>query len=110
MNNLLGCFQIIILMAIVHLKNDAHASNIHLKILSFKKNFAQLDYVYVALDRLEKTKYIVSHIGTSTLSDNRRRRFYKITPLGLNALKKTYGAMHKAAKGLNLNRGKNNDL
>ncbi|MGH9320602.1 MAG: PadR family transcriptional regulator, partial [Vicinamibacteria bacterium] len=57
--------------------------------------------VYTVLERLESKGYLLSHVGSPTPErGGRGKRFYRVTPAGLKALKTSKDAMVKLWRGL----------
>ena len=79
----------IILLAVYELDDDAYGVTIRKHIeQKIDKKFS-VGAIYVPLERLTKRGLLTSYVGGSTPErGGRRKRFYKITPKGISALKK----------------------
>jgi DNA-binding PadR family transcriptional regulator len=78
----------LILLSIINLKNKAYLIAIvdHLSKVTEKK--VSLTSVHIPLSRLEKSELIDSEFGeASAIRGGRRKKIYKVTKLGLDALK-----------------------
>lgn len=77
----------LIMLSILKLKNKAYLIAIvdHLSKITVKK--VSLTSVHIPLSRLEKSELIASNYGEATaVRGGRRKKIYKITNLGLEAL------------------------
>lgn len=78
----------LILLTIWRLKENAYCVPIFEKAQKHTGKKWSLGGVYIPLGRLEKKGYIISYLGEpSSERGGKRKRFYKVTPAGLRALK-----------------------
>lgn len=87
----LGQFELLVLTAILHLREDAYGVTIHAKVLelSHPKTVA-LGAVYVTLDRLEDKGLVASWMSDPTPErGGRAKRCYKLEALGERALQES---------------------
>lgn len=83
----IGEFEELVLLAICGLKSEAYAVSVQQRLETRAGRPASMGAIYTALDRLEKKRFIESHLGNSTAQrGGRRKRFYRITHSGLGAL------------------------
>lgn len=80
----------LILWSILRLKDNAYCIPIHAKILEITGEKWQLGSIYMPLDRLVKKGYLTSSLSKSTPErGGRRKRIYRLTNAGFEALQKT---------------------
>lgn len=81
----------LILLAILKLEEDAYCVRILDRLRAVSDKDWTLGGIYMTLDRLEKRKYVESEFGTPTAErGGKRKRFYKVTPNGVESLKATH--------------------
>ena len=78
----------LLLLAICNLKDDAYGVEI-LKYVSEKTGSEwSIGSIYVPLDRLARLGFVETYLGEATAKrGGKRKRFYRITALGLETLK-----------------------
>jgi DNA-binding PadR family transcriptional regulator len=97
----LGDFEQIVLFALVRLKNEAHGAAIGEEIEAKTGRRAAPGAVYTALDRMEMKGLVESWIGeTVPERGGRRRKVYRLLPLGARALQRSYDALRSMASGV----------
>ena len=84
----LGEFEEIVLLAAYGLGSDAYGVTIQRRLEESIGRGATIGAVYAALDRLERKHHLKSRVGGATHDrGGRRKRFFKITDAGVEALK-----------------------
>lgn len=84
----LGEFEEIVLLAAYGLGRDAYGVTIQQRLEESIGRGATIGAVYAALDRLERKRHLKSRVGGATHErGGRRKRFFKITDAGVEALK-----------------------
>ena len=97
----LGEFEQLILMALLHLGDDAYGVTIRREINGRTGRTVAIGAVYTALARLLRHDYVSYRIGEPTSKrGGRRKKYYKIEPPGVEALKRSYGVLFRMASGL----------
>lgn len=82
-----GAFEQLILLALIHLGDDAYGMTVRREIEDRTNRPVTLGAVYATLDRLERKGYVSSHTGTSAAArEGRARRFFQIQAPGRQAL------------------------
>jgi len=77
----------LLMNCILRLQENAYTFLIGEKMQKISGKTWAFGAIFTALDRLEKKGYIDSHLGEETPErGGRRKRFYKITPIGFDAL------------------------
>jgi len=99
----LGEFEQIVLLAVVRLDVEAYGSPIRRDIEERTGRTIAIGALYTALDRLERKGYI-----SSMLSDpmpqrgGRARRYFRVRPAGVSALKRSRDALTRMWAGIEL--------
>jgi DNA-binding PadR family transcriptional regulator len=84
----LGEFEQGVLLAIVHLDDDAYGVTIRREIESRSKRPVSVGALYTALDRLEEKGYVTSTMSApEARRGGRSKRHFRITPAGGSALR-----------------------
>jgi PadR family transcriptional regulator len=97
----LGDFEQLVLMAILHLRNDAYGMRIRDEIEERGGRMASLGAIYTALDRLERKKLVSSWTGGATAErGGRAKRFFKVEAAGQLALKDSLAASRRMSAGV----------
>jgi PadR family transcriptional regulator, regulatory protein PadR len=87
---LLTDFELMILLAILRIGKDAYGVPIAQEIETTGDRPVLLPAVYAALDRLERRRLVVSSVGDPTPErGGRAKRFFRVTPAGLQAVRQT---------------------
>ena len=90
---LLTDFELMILLAILRV-DEAYGVPIAREIEQTAGRTVVLAAVYAALDRLEDRGLVASHVGDPTPErGGRARRYFRVTPRGLKALRDTRTAL-----------------
>jgi DNA-binding PadR family transcriptional regulator len=91
---LLTDFEIMILLAIMRVGNDAYGVTVAREIEQTAGRAVQLPAVYVALDRLEKQGLVRSWIGEATPQrGGRAKKHFALTPAGIGSVQDTRDAL-----------------
>jgi DNA-binding PadR family transcriptional regulator len=94
MLRLLTDFELMILLATLRVRNDAYGVLIAREIERTGRRRVLLGAVYTALDRLERNGLVTSSVGDPTPErGGRAKRFFRVTPRGLRAVKETQQAL-----------------
>ena len=91
---LLTDFEIMILLAIMRVGDDAYGVTIAREIEQTAGRTVQLPAVYVALDRLEKQGLVRSWVGEATPQrGGRAKKHFGLTPAGVGSVQDTRDAL-----------------
>jgi len=102
-----GELELMVLLALVRLGDEAYGVPISKELLDLAGREVALGSVYAALDRLERKKFVVSNLGDPTPErGGRAKRFFRVTPAGIRALRATRTALIKLWRGIPLLEGK----
>jgi PadR family transcriptional regulator PadR len=98
---LLTDFELMIMLAILRVRDGAYGVPIAREIEETAGRMVTLGAVYLALDRLQRTGLVVSELGEATAErGGRAKRFFRITPKGLRAVRGTQRALVALWKGI----------
>src|SRR5919109_5557064 len=87
-------FELMILLAVLRLGDEAYGVPIAREIETTGGRSVVLGAVYAALDRLERNGLVSSAIGDPTPErGGRAKRFFRVTPRGIRAIKETQKAL-----------------
>jgi DNA-binding PadR family transcriptional regulator len=91
---LLTDFELMILLAILRAGDEAYGVVIAREIETTAGRAVLLGAAYAALERLERNGLVASSVGEPTaLRGGRAKRFFRVTPRGLRAVKDTQRAL-----------------
>ncbi|HWJ55568.1 MAG TPA: PadR family transcriptional regulator [Vicinamibacterales bacterium] len=91
---LLTDFELMILLAVLRGGDQAYGVAIARDIEETTGRTVMLGAVYAALERLERNGFVASTVGKPTASrGGRAKRFFRVTPRGLRAVKETQRAL-----------------
>jgi DNA-binding PadR family transcriptional regulator len=91
---LLTDFEIMILLAVLRMENDAYGVTIAREIEDKAGRTVQLPAIYAALDRLEKQGLVRSWIGEATPQrGGRAKKHFALTAAGLGSVRDTRDAL-----------------
>lgn len=91
---LLTDFELMILLAILRVEDDAYGVRIAREIEETAGRSAQLAAIYAALDRMESRGLVGSTLGEPTPErGGRAKRLFRVTPKGLTQAKDTQQAL-----------------
>jgi DNA-binding PadR family transcriptional regulator len=97
----LGEFEVLVLLAVLHLNEAAYPPAVRAEIEQRARRAVARGAVYVTLDRLEAKRMLVSGIEPDTaVQAGRPRRFYRVSPKGLRAVKRALAAVERMRAGL----------
>jgi PadR family transcriptional regulator PadR len=92
--HLLTDFELMILLAVLRVGDEAYGVQIAKEIESTGGRRVLLGAAYAALDRLERNGLVSSAIGAPTPErGGRAKRFFQVTPRGLRAVRNTQQAL-----------------
>lgn len=101
MTSRLGTFEQILLLALLRLGDDSHGVPIRAEIEKRTGRVVSPGAIYTALDRLERRGLVRSHLGAPTPQrGGKRKRHYRLTPAGANALRRAHAALAEMIRGL----------
>lgn len=102
----LGYFEQLVLLAVVHLGDDAYGMTVRREISERTGRDVSIGAVYATLDRLEEKGYVKSWAGDPTLKrGGRAKRFFRIQAPGIIALRESREAFAAMETGLAPNWG-----
>jgi DNA-binding PadR family transcriptional regulator len=97
----LGEFEQIVLLALIHLRDDAYGVAVRDEIERRTGRTPDFGAVYSTLRRLEAKGLVRSRLGEPTPErGGRRKKFYTPTPAGTHALAESLRAIRVMSKGL----------
>jgi PadR family transcriptional regulator PadR len=92
----LGEFELMLLLAIIHLGEEAYGVPISRELERHRKRDVSVGSVYAALERLETKGLIVSTLGDPTPErGGKAKRFFRITREGLRQVQETRRVLTK---------------
>jgi PadR family transcriptional regulator, regulatory protein PadR len=92
--HLLTDFELMILLATLRAGDEAYGAAIAREIERTSGRRVLLGAAYAALDRLERNELVTSTVGSPTPErGGRAKRFFRVTPRGLRAVKETRQAL-----------------
>jgi len=101
MSSPLGEFEVLILLAVLRLADDAaYPPAVRTEIERRAGRSVQRGAVYVTLDRLESKGLLTSRIDGASPEPGRQRRFYRVSPKGLRAVRRALHAVEQMRAGL----------
>ena len=95
----LGEFEVLILLAVMRLADDAYPPAVRTEIERRAQRDVQRGAVYVTLDRLEAKGLLTSRVADAE-DGGRARRFYRLSARGLRALRSALAAVERMRAGL----------
>jgi DNA-binding PadR family transcriptional regulator len=103
----LGEMELMVLLAVVRLGDDAYGVPISKELLILARREVALGSIYAALDRLAQKGYVSSLLGDPTPErGGRAKRYFRVTPTGVQALKTTRAALTNLWSGIPLLEGR----
>jgi PadR family transcriptional regulator PadR len=99
----LGDFEQLVLLGVLRLEAEdgAYGAAIRQEIHARLGRDVSINAVYTTLDRLESKGFLKSWVGDPTPQrGGRRRKFYRLRPSGVAALRQAYNAFTAMADGL----------
>jgi DNA-binding PadR family transcriptional regulator len=101
MTDLLGEFELLVLLAILRLGDEAYGASILDEIARKTRRPVARGSVYITLDRLEAKGLLSSERGDPTpIRGGRAKRYFKLRPRGLRLLKRTLADLGRLQEGL----------
>jgi len=98
---MIGGFEQMVLLAALRLEGSAYAVTIREELEERARKHVARGALYTVLERLESKGYLSSRMGDPTPErGGRSRRYYKVTTLGVNALKDSKDAIVGLWRGL----------
>jgi DNA-binding PadR family transcriptional regulator len=99
--HLLTDFELMILLAILRVGEDAYGVQIAREIETTGGRRVLLGAAYAALERLERNGLVASRMGGPTAErGGRAKRFFRVTPRGVRAAKDTQQALVALWRGV----------
>lgn len=104
----LGEMELMVLLAVVRLGDDAYGVPISKELLLIAKREVSIGSIYAALERLEDKGSVSSSLGEPTAErGGRAKRYFHITAKGLRELRTTRTALTKLWNGIPAMKGEN---
>jgi DNA-binding PadR family transcriptional regulator len=99
--DVIGEFEQLVLLALLHLGDSGYAVNAREEIERRTGRPVTRGAVYVTLDRLEKKGFLESWLADPTPErGGRAKRYYRVRPAGVAALKRSRAALQSMWQGL----------
>jgi DNA-binding PadR family transcriptional regulator len=96
-----------VLLAVLRLGDEAYGVPISKELLSLAGREVALGSIYAALDRIEQKGCVTSSLGDPTPErGGRAKRYFRVTPAGVRALRTTRTALTNLWTGLPLLEGR----
>ena len=97
----LGEFEVVVIMAVLHLGADAYGSTIRDEIERRSRRQVSRGAVYITLERLEEKGLLASKIGDATPGrGGRPKRLFRVTPSGVKAVRQSVAVLARMHDGL----------
>lgn len=104
---LLGELELMVMLAVVRLDGGAYGVPISRELLEIAGREVALGSIYAALERLEEKGLVASALGEPTAErGGRAKRYFEVTPAGLEAIEQTKSALQKLWSGVRKLRGR----
>jgi len=101
----LGEFEQIVLLALLRLGKDAYGVPVRLEIEQRAQRSVSIGALYSTLDRLEAKGYVASWFADPTAErGGRSKRYFRVEPLGIKALKRSQQVLAVMLEGIDLQR------
>ena len=101
-----GEFEQVVLLAVVHLGDDAYGASIRREIEARGGRAVSIGATYATLDRLVDKGYLKAREADSTDRGGQPRRFFAITPNGVTALEEARALQARMWRGVDLPKGR----
>jgi PadR family transcriptional regulator PadR len=99
----LGGFEFIVILGLLRLSEDAYGVTVRQEIEARTGREVSIGAVYATLDRLEAKGYVKSRLGAPTPErGGRSKRFFRVTPKGVLAVRRTHTALQQLITGLDV--------
>jgi PadR family transcriptional regulator, regulatory protein PadR len=103
----LGELELMVLLAIVRLGDDAYGVPISKELLNLAGREVALGSIYAALDRIGQKGFVTSLLGDPTPErGGRAKRYFRVTPAGIRAVNMTRAALTNLWSGIPLLEGR----
>lgn len=97
----LGEFEELVLLTVCNLGNNAYGVTIQETLEQEANRTVSVGAIYAALDRLSRKNYVESWVGGATEErGGRRKRYYRVSNTGIEALKEMRRVREKLWRGL----------
>lgn len=96
----LGEFELVVLLALARLGDDAYGASIHREILDATGRDVSIPAVYVTLKRMEKKELVSSSMGSGDGSNARATRNYRLLPAAEAAINRSRALLECLWEGL----------
>ncbi len=97
----LGEFELMVLLALIRLGEDAYGVPIAREIEERSGREAALGSVYAALERMQAKGLVTSRLGERTAErGGRAKRYFRVTTQGMRAVRETQRALTSLWRGL----------
>jgi len=96
----LGEFEVVVLMAVLHLNDEANGSAVRDEIERRTGRGASRGSVYVTLDRLEEKGLLTSKLVDAPTVRGGTRRLFRSTAAGVKAVKHALDTVERMRRGL----------
>lgn len=99
----MGEMELMVLLAVLRLEDNAYGVPISKELLNLTGREVALGSIYATLDRLERKGLATSSLGDPTPErGGRAKRYFRITPAGVRAIKETRAALTNLWSGIPL--------
>ena len=103
----MGEMELMVLLTVVRLGDDAYGVPISDELLHLAGREVALGSIYAALGRLERKGLVTSLLGDPTPErGGRAKRYFRVTPAGVRALRMTRTALMNLWSGVSLLEGR----
>ena len=96
----IGEFEVLVLMAVLRLDTEAYPPQVRNEIERRTGRDVSRGAVYITLDRLETKALLASKTADGSESSGRARRYFKVSPKGVRAIRRTLSALEQMREGL----------
>lgn len=98
----LGEFEVVVLMAVLHLDGNAYGSTIRAEIERRSGRRISRGSVYITLDRLEDKGLLASKLERASVASRggRQKRLFRVTPPGLKLVRHSVSLLARMQEGL----------
>jgi len=97
----LGEFELMILLAVIHLGEEAYGVPISRELEKHRGRDVSVGSVYAALERLENKGLVSSDLGDPTPErGGKAKRYFRVTKAGLGQMQATRRVLNKLWRGL----------
>jgi DNA-binding PadR family transcriptional regulator len=97
----LGEFELLVLLAVLRLGEDAYGVTIQGELHRETSREVTVGAIYKTLGRLQQKGYVSMRVGDPTPQrGGRRKKLYRLEPLGSRALKQSFADLKRLTRGL----------